>query len=1025
MRFAFWLQRHRRSVLILAATLALGGVIAALSLPIGLYPQTDFPRVRVTIDTGSQPAQQMMLQVTQPIEQAVRATPGVVNVTSTTSRGAAQVVIDFAWGTDMTTATLGVNAALSQLLPSLPANTTYTVLHMDPTVFPFMAYALTAPNVSQVKLQNIARYQIVPLLSAIPGVARVQVQGGNTAEIEVDADPYRLAAFHLTIADITKAVSAANTLQSVGRVNDHDLLYLLTASNALQTLDDVKNIVVRGTPTGIVRLSDIATVRDGTEPRYFNVAANGKQAVTVLLFQQPNSNSVAIAHAVQKTLAVFAPQIPPGVRLSAWYDQSTLVLAAASSVRDAILIGVVLAALVLLFFLRNWRITILAIFIVPASLAAAVLVLSLLGMSFNIMTLGGLAASVGLVIDDVIVMIEHIARRASGPGLDEALEVVPAKSSRVLLAAAEFLSPLTGSSTATLIVFVPLAFLSGVTGSFFKALSITMASTLFASWLLTAFAVPLLANRLIDFQKWHDPQADHPGWLTRTHATLLRRSFARPIWLGLAIIILLVCGYISFTRVPTGFIPHLDEGGFVLDYQTAPGTSLTETGREIAQIETIIRSDPAVDSFSTRIGAGFGGDFAEPNTGDIVVRLTPLRQRPGIDTVMARIADEIAAKVPGVDTDVHQLIGDEIGDLTGVPQPIEIKLAASDPAQLAPAALRVADAIGKIQGVDSVVNGIIPAGDSIDIHVDPVRAAILGLDPATVAAALDTELAGSVVTQLETSEQQIGVRVRLPPADVDNIDALKTLPIATASGGLVPLGSVASFTMVAGQPEITRQNLQQIVAVTARITGRGIGGVIADVKTTLAKPGVLGDGVTYTLGGIYQQQQIAFAGLVRVFIAALLAEFVLLLFLYEEFFLVAAIMGTSLLSTTAVFTGLLITGAELNITALMGMTMIIGIATEMAIFYVSEYRLLLETMSPRDALAAASTNRLRPIAMTTLAAILTLLPLALDLGQGAGMQQPLAIAIISGLLVQFPLVLLGLPVLLWLRIKAQSSESPE
>ncbi len=991
----------------LAAALALGGITAAISLPIGLYPQVSFPRVRVNIETGSQPAQQMMLQVTQPMEQAVRAVPGVVDVTSTTSRGAAQMIIDFGWGTDMMTATLGVNAAVAQLVSSLPPDTSYTVLRMDPTVFPFMAYSLTSPTVSQVALQRLAQYQLVPLLSAIPGVARIQVQGGHTGQVEVQVDPHRLAAFHLTIADVSRAVAAANVLQSVGRLEDHDLLYLLMDDNSLQTLHDVRNIVLRGGPNGIVHLADVANVVNGTAPQFYDVTANGKEAVTLLVFQQPGSSMVAIAHGVDAALHGFASQLPPNVQLNKWYDQSTLVVAAASSVRDAILIGVVLAAFVLLLFLRSWRITLLAMLIVPAALASAILVLSLLGMSFNIMTLGGLAASVGLVIDDVIVMIEHIARRSADR--NEA-----ARPHWQLHAGSEFLRPLTGSSAATLIVFAPLGFLTGVTGAFFKALSVTMAATLFASWLLTAFTVPLLASWMVDFSKWHDPEAERPGWLTRTHKSLLERVFAWPAILAVVVVALLGLGWFSSGHVQTGFIPDLDEGGFVLDYQTAPGTSLTETGRELAQVEALLRADPAVDSFSTRTGAGFGGDINESNQGDIVVRLIPISQRPGIAVVMQRLTDRITAAVPGVDIDIHQLIGDNIGDLTGVPEPIEVKLSAVDPSALIPAAQRVTDALGKVHGVDSVISGIVPAGDAINIRVDPVRAAMLGLDPATVAASLNTELAGNVVTELQGAVEQIGVRVALAPGEVETTDDLKAIPIATPGGKLVPLGDIASFSVAAGQPQITRENLQQIVAVTGRITGRGLGATIVDVKAALAKPGVLGPGVTYTLGGLYQQQQIAFAGLVRVFIAALLAEFILLLFLYESFRLVFVIIGTSLLSTSAVFTGLFVTGIQLNITAIMGMVMIVGIATEMAIFFVSEFTHLRETRGLHNALLTAASNRLRPIAMTTLAAILTLLPLALDLGQGAGMQQPLAIAIISGLLVQFPLVLLALPVLLWL-----------
>ena len=1012
MNLLVWAGRHRRSILMLVFALALGGIAASVSLPIGLYPQTAFPRVRVTIDTGSQPAQQMVLQVTQPIEQAARAVPGVTKVTSTTSRGSAQIVINFAWGTNMTAATLGVDAAVAQLLPTLPKGVNYTVLRMDPTVFPFLAYALTSPTVSQVKLRNFAAYRLVPLLTAVPGVARVQVQGGQTGEVEVTLDPRALASYHLTLDDVTKAMAAAGTLQSVGRIEDHDRLYLLMANNALHSLDDVKAIVLRGGPGGIVRLGDVARVRAGAAPQFFNVSSDGKQAVTLLVFQQPGSSMVAIAHGVAHALAGFSSAMPPGVHLNKWYDQSSLVLAAAGSVRDAILIGVVLAALVLLLFLRNWRITLLAMLIVPASLAAAVLVLSLLGMSFNIMTLGGLAASVGLVIDDVIVMVEHIARRSG---------YAPPSHDRgwILHAGGEFLPPITGSSAATLIVFAPLGFLTGVTGAFFKALSLTMASTLLASWLLTAFAVPLLAGTIIDFSAWRDP-ARADSWLARTHQALLSRLFATPLLLAAGVALLLLAGWGAYENVPTGFMPHIDEGGFVLDYQTAPGTSLAETAREIGQVQQILRADPAVANFSTRIGAGFGGDLAEPNQGDIVARLVPLAQRPGIEKVMARIRAAVAANVPGVDMDIHQLIGDEIGDLTGVPQPIEVKLAAADPALLAPAARRVAAALGKIRGVNAILDGITPAGDAIDIKVDPARAAMLGLNPASVAQTVQTELAGTVATKLQSAVRQIGVRVRISPAARRNTDDLKALPIATPGGKLVPLGSIATFKIVSGQPEVTRENLQQVVDVTARITGRGLGGTIADVRKALAQPGILGPGVTYKLGGLYHQQQIAFAGLLRVFLAALLAEFVLLLFLYERFTWVLAIMASSLLAASAVFIGLFVTGMQLNMTALMGLVMIVGIATEMAVFYVSEVQHLQTTMPLRAALSAASANRLRPIAMTTLAAILTLLPLALDVGQGAGMQQPLAIAIISGLLAQFPLVLLALPVLLARLSRAQT-----
>jgi multidrug efflux pump subunit AcrB len=897
-----------------------------------------------------------------------------------------------------------VDAAMSQTLPKLPPGSSYVVLPMRPTSFDFMAYALTSPTVPQTKLWQIAKLQLVPDLTAIPGVAHVDVLGGAPPEAEVAVNPAKLAAFHVTLSGLEHAIANANVLQAVGRLQDQDRLYLLVQDNSVASISALRNIVVRASADGVVRLDQVASVTMGAVPQYLAVAENGKPAVTVSVFQQPGSDLLTVADAVQKAMAKFKRQLPPGVTVTQWYNQPALVLAAAGSVRDAILIGVVLATLVVLLFLRNFRVTLVVMIVVPASMAASVLVLSLLGMSFNIMTLGGMAASVGLVIDDAIVMIEHIAHRAGGArsGLG---------SAAILPAAAEFLPPLSGSSFATLIVFAPLAFLSGVSGAFFKVLSITMASTLAISWLFSAFALPVLARSIIDLERWHDPLEDKGGRLARWHGALLDRLVRRPVLVLVGVVPLLGLGALAYMHVPTGFMPDLDEGGFVLNYQAAPGTSIKETAREVEEIAAILRADPAVQAFSRRTGAGLGGDVNNSNHGDMFVKLKPLSERPLIWTVMARIDAKIAADVPGLEFSTDQLMSDELGDLTGVPQPIEIKLTGDDTALVATAP-KVAAAIAKIPGVVGVDNGLVIAGDAIDITVNPVKAAMFGLNPASVSQMLRTALAGSVVTELPGTLMFTGVRVRLDADQRRFTTDLAEIPVRTASGALVPLGSFATFHTVSGQPEISRENLQRIVAVTARIQGRGIDAVIAEVRQTLAEPGLLPRGMTYSLGGLYQQQQMAFIGLAKVFVAALAAEFILLVFLYRSLLLAGAIVLTALISTSAVFIGLYVAGVSLNITALMGMTMIVGIGTEMAIFLMSEFDELRRDLPEAEAIRQAARNRLRPIAMTTLAAILTLLPLALDLGQGAGMQQPLAVAIIAGLLAQFPMVLLALPAVL-------------
>ena len=1013
MSFSAWVESHRRSLLTVAFALALAGVFAAISLPVGLFPVTSFPRIRVEVDAGSMPAKQMLIDVTEPLEQVARAVPGAQDVTSTTSRGSAEIFVNFPWGYDMNRAVLAVDAAFAQKLPSLPQGTSYDIIQMSPNVImPFVSYALVSKSVSPADLKQLAEYQIVPLLTGIPGIRRVGVMGGQTPEVQVSVDLNKLRAYGLTLADVSSALSQANSIQAVGRLEDNDLLYLAINNNAYTSIGSVRDVALRTGADGIVRVGDIAKVTMGSVPQWMLIDDNGKPAVTFDVYQQDSADSISLAKSVQQRLDAFMKTQQGSIQLYKWYDQTQLVSSSISALEEAILIGLVFAALVLLAFLRNWRVTLVAMMVVPLSVLITVLLLSVLGLTFNIMTLGGIAAAIGLLIDDVIVIIEHIARRTGVPGVDNPQETV-------LEAAREFLSPLFGSSLATIIVFAPLAFLSGITGAFFKFLSLTMASALIISFILSAFIAPLLARGIIDFGKFQDPSHGKETWLKRTHGRLLTRLFARPLLIVPGVAVLLVVGYIAYARVGTGFLPKMDEGGFVLDYYTAPGTSLAETNRELSQLEDILKASPYVYTYSRRTGAGLGGDLKEAYQGDFFVRLVDPSKRPPIWSVMDDLTNQISAQVPGINLDPHELIDDMIGDMVGRPQPIVVSLSAKDPSVLAPIAARVADAMSKVPGIEpsSVNNGVVPAGDALEIHVDPAAAAMEGLTATDVASQVNQYLYGSVVTQYLGTVQDVGVRLWLdPPQSKIYRDQLGNLPIRSANGKMLRLATVAKVNFVAGQPELTRDNLAQVVPVTAEISGgHDLGSTAAGVQKLLAKPGLLPQGVYYTMGGQYLQQQEAVHGMIGVFGAALVAEFILLLFLYERFWLPLIIIASSLISTSAVFIGLWVTGIELNITAMMGMVMIIGISTEMAIFLISEYRELERTLPPRQALYEAALNRLRPITMSTLAMILALVPLGAAIsGSGDQMLQPLAIAIIAGALVQLPLVLLAMPVVVGL-----------
>ncbi len=767
MDLAHWAALHRRSILFFVLLLSLSGIFAGTNLPVALFPHVNFPRVVVSLEAGDRPADQMAIMVTRKVEQAVRSVLGVMNLRSTTSRGSAEVSINFTWGDNMVSAMLQVDSALNQILPELPLGTKFTVRRMDPTVFPVAAYSLTSDSQSLVALRDIGVFQLTPLLSSIQGVAKVVVIGGKKTEYRVLISPEKLTALSLTFNDVAQSISASNTLQAIGRLEDHYKLFLMLSDTRMHSLQTLKDTVLRSGIDGLVRLSDIAKIEIATTPQWTRVTADGKNAVLFQIYQQPGSNTVQIVDDIKEKIAQYHEKLPKNIALANWYDQSQLITEAGKSVRDAIIIGVILAALVLLVFLRNIKITLIAIIIVPAVLATTVLLLTVLKMSFNIMTLGGMAAAVGLIVDDAIVMIEHIVRRLREK-----------KGNTTLIirnAAIEFTKPLTGSSAATIIIFAPLAFLSGVTGAFFKALSLTMASSLLISFLLAWLAVPLIAEYLLSQQ---DAEKEDSGRIFKSilkrYQVIMKQLFIKPWLVLMGIIPLILIGYFSYNQVGSGFMPKMDEGGFILDYVAPPSTSLTETNRLLQQIEKIIQKNQYVETYSRRTGLQLGGSLTEANEGDYFIRLKKF-PRPDIETIMDNIRDKIEIKVPGIDVEMALLMEDLIGDLTAVPQPIEIKLYGDNQPALLIIAPQIADLISKISGVVDIKSGIVPSGDAINITIDRDKAALEGVNPEFVTQQLNTWFAGNVTTQIQQGLKLIDVRVWLSIKNRKNINSINTI----------------------------------------------------------------------------------------------------------------------------------------------------------------------------------------------------------------------------------------------------------
>lgn len=1004
------LQKNAAAIWLAALLITAAGIFAALRLPVSLFPFISYPRVTVSIEAGERDPAAMAAAITRPIEIALRAVPGAKSVRSTTSRGSAEVAVDFAWGQDMVAATQGTESALAAILPDLPAGTRFNVRRSDPTIFPVLGIALTSTSLKPVDLRQIAELELLPSLISVDGVAGVDILGAAPREFSINVNPARLGALGLTLADVSASLAAQNTVTGIGRIEDQHQLYLVLVDDQITDVQDLREmpLSVGGTPgSGVVRLGEVATIHSDTQPVYTLVNSNGQSAVLINVRQALGGDTVAIVKAVQARFDAAA--LPPSVQVTPFYDQSELVLGAANAVRDAIIIGAVLAGLVLLVFLRSWRLMVLTGLMLPAVLASACIALLLLGLGFNMMTLGGIAAAVGLVIDDAVVVLEHMMRRLHEKGV--------ASPQTLLTGAAEMGRSLVGSTSATILVFLPLAFISGVTGGFFKSLAVTMVAALAVSFFFARYVVPLIAARWLTAKDADQVERGEKvmapllkGYARASNATLRRPGIVVAVaGIGLGVI-----GYIAFINVSSGFMPKMDEGGFILDYVAPPGTALEDTDTMLIQVETIIAATPEVASYSRRTGVQLGGGLTEPSEGDYFIRLKSGNRR-GIEAVMTDIRDQVVATVPALQIETAQLMEDLIGDLTAVPQPIEVKLFGNDEAALEKAAADVGAAIAKIQGVVEVVDGLRVAGSAVNVQVDRGAAVQQGLDPQAVAEQLAAWVDGQIATDVRIGEQLIAVRVRSPADLRQRVEQIGDFMLRAPDGHQVSVRQVASISVAAGQKQLEREQLAPFIGVTARLDGRDLGSAMTEVRKTvegLDHPA----SIRVEYGGLYPQQQQSFRDLAMVFSAALLLALLLFTILFKRIYWSLSAIATILLAAACVLFGLWISDIELNISALMGLTMVIGMVSELIIFYLAEI--------PTDRsievtdLLEAGTMRLRPILMSAVIAILTLLPLALGLSRGAGLQQPLATAIIFGLFAAVPLVLLFLPAMMALRVNA-------
>jgi CzcA family heavy metal efflux pump len=1015
-----WTARFSRPIIFTIITLVVVGVYLAFTIPVAVFPATDFPRIVVGIDNGVAPINQMQVMVTRPIEEAMNTVPGLDQVLSTTSRGSAEVNLFFNWNVDMFQTLQFVNAAIARVQPSLPATAKLTANRLTFAAFPILGYSLTSETMSQTDLWELANYTIKPRLNRVNGISMVVLQGGQVPEFQIEPDPAKLLQAQVTVPGILDAISKFNMVDSPGLVeNNHELSLTLVSGQAKDPVE-IGNIVVRMTPTGVpIRISDIGTVHPSVMPVYTRVTANGKAAVLLNVFRQPESNTVTVADAATAELDAIRKTLPAGVHVQTFYDQSILVRDSIASVRDAILIGLILAAIILVLFLRDWSSSLVAALVIPATIAITLVAMRLMGESFNLMTLGGLAAAVGLVIDDAIVVVENIVlHRDSGQSRAEAIRS----------ALREILVPLIGSTVTPIVVFLPLISITGVTGTFFRALAMTVGTALLTSLALALTWTPTLSHYLLRRKRTdHAESADALGHVAtsgfmarvmRAYVSTLRLVLARPLILAAGCVVLIGASYVCYTHLGSDLLPEMDEGGFILDYLMPAGSSLADTNEVLLGVEKILSETPEVESTSRRTGLQLGlAAVTEANNGDFSVRLKRDRKR-GIDEVIKDVRDKVSDEYPQLDVDFVQVLQDMIGDLTSSPDPIQIKLFAADPAVLKTWAPKVAEKIKKIEinkkkVVVDVKDGIenTVSGSAIVMNVDPVVAARSGFTPQEIELDASAVLQGEpATTPVVDNDHAYTIRVRFPESARASLDAIRnTMLTSSSTGKTATLGALATFDDEAGQTEIVRENLQRRVAVIGRFEGVSLGEGMKVVQETVADLH-LPPSIRVVYGGLYEEQQKSFRDLLLVLGLAIVLVFMVLLFEFRTFAAPAAILASALFSTSGVFLALLITGTTFNISSFMGLILVIGIVAKNGILLLdADQRFRKEGFSPQEAMIEAGERRLRPILMTALATVAGMIPLSLAIGAGSQMLQPLAIAVIGGLVASMVLSLIVTP----------------
>jgi len=998
--------RFKSPITVILLLILIGGAFSYRNMKTSLFPDVTFPKIKIIAQNGEQPVEKMMVQVTKPLENAIKGVDNLQLIRSKTSLGSCEISAYMNWNSDIDLDKQQVESQISQIKNYLPPNVQITVAKMNPSILPVMGYSLQSDTKEAVELKMIAQYTIKPYLSRIPGVASVQVIGGKEKEYRIILDERKLTVLKINPLEIQRILQQTDFIKSTGFTIDYNRLYLTVTDATLKNIEQLKNLVIFDNGIRKVKISDVSSVEIAEQNEYIRIKADSKNVPLIAVVKQPKSNLIDVADQVTAKVAELNKILPKGVVLKPYYNQAEFVNGSIRSIIDVLWIGMALAIIVVLLFLRSFKAGSVLLMTIPLTLGLTFISLEIMGFDFNIMTIGAIAASIGLIIDDAIIVVEQIHRTH---------EEFPNKKPKDLVGKAiSFLFPsMVSSSLSTIVILIPFELMSGVAGAYFKILTETMIVTLVCSFVITWLGLPVIYllfskdKGLSDSKEVH--LVKHRPWI---------EVFIKRPYISIAFVLVLIMSLaLLLPKLHTGFLPEMDEGSIVLDYNSPPGTSLDETNRMLNEVDKILETTPEVKTYSRRTGTQMGFFITEPNRGDYLIELKTKRNKK-TDEVSNDIRLRVEKALPALTVDFGQVITDMLGDLMSSVQPVEIKIFGDNNQKLQELSRQVADSIKTIDGTADIFDGIIVAGPMLKILPKEEKLKQFGLNPSDLQAQMETYISGVVIGSIPEKEQLTDIRMIFPQNNQTPIEKMKDAKVCTGTGDYIQVNEMADFNIISGVTEIERENLQTMGVVTARLNNRDLGSVMKDIRIKLSQIS-LPPSYQIEFGGSYAEQQKSFAELLKILLIAALLVFTVVLFMFKSLKLSLTVIFVSSLGVVGGVAALFLTNTPLNVGSYTGLIMIVGIIGENCIFTIQQFLFELKKSTVNNALVFAISARLRPKLMTATGAIAALIPLALGIGSGAQMHQSLAIAVIGGLIIALPLLLIVLPAILRLIIKKE------